>query len=118
MIKAITDRTLPNLVLRNQNLGSLSYRLNRIQEIYYFYGMGLYDFMILSKEEQWNELWAKGKFITNLKLIDRKYSLYALHEFFVEVELKGTTDKILGMKTFIEGDLLEKYSGDIDINLL
>jgi hypothetical protein len=80
--------------------------------------MGLYDYMILSDEERWDYLWQNAEFITNLKLIDRKHSLYALHDFFVEVELKGAADKILGMKTFIEGDLLEKYSGDIDINLL
>lgn len=76
--------------------------------------MGLYDYMILSEEEQWNELWAKGKFITNLKLIDRKYSLYALHSFFVEVEMTNE-DKIVTKKLFMEGHLIDKYSGNIDI---
>jgi hypothetical protein len=80
--------------------------------------MGLYDYMILSDKERWDYLWQNAEFITNLKLIDRKYSLYALHDFFVEVELKVATDKMLAMKVFVEGHLLDKYSGSLDIDNL
>jgi len=46
------------------------------------------------------------------KYIDKKFSLYALHKFFVEVELSAM-DKIVGMKTFKSGSLMEKYVGKI-----
>ncbi len=75
--------------------------------------MGIYEFNILPEEEQWNTLWDKGKFVTNLKLIDKSYSLYAIDKFFVEVELDPMTDKILSKKVFKHGHCMEKYSGDL-----
>ncbi|WP_281542399.1 hypothetical protein [Maribacter aestuarii] len=78
--------------------------------------MGLYEYMMLSREQQWDELWDKGEFITHYKSIDCKFSLYALHAFFVEVELCVTTDRILGKGEFVSGHSLDKYAGSIDIN--
>ena len=75
--------------------------------------MGLYEYMMLSEEEQWNVLWDKGKYLTSLKFIDKKFSLYALFMFFVEVELDPVTDKIVCKSHFTEGKSLEKYAGDI-----
>ena len=75
--------------------------------------MGLYEYKILSEDEQWNTLWDKGKFLTNLKLIDKSFSLYAIDKFFVEVELDQLTDKIIGKKVFMHGHCMEKYSGDL-----
>ena len=80
--------------------------------------MGLYEYMMLSEEEQWNDLWQNGKFISHYKSIDCKFSLYALYDFFVEVELDPLTDKILGKEHFKEGHSLDKYVGSIDINKL
>ncbi len=75
--------------------------------------MGIYEFNILPEDKQWNTLWDKGKFLTNLKLIDKSFSLHAIDKFFVEVELAPLTDKIIGKKVFKFGHCMDKYSGDL-----
>lgn len=80
--------------------------------------MGLYEYMMLSEDEQWNDLWQNGEFITHFKAINCKFSLYALYNFYVEVELDQETDRIVGKVHFKEGHTLDKYAGSIDINEL
>lgn len=80
--------------------------------------MGLYEYKMLSDEKQWNELWDNGKFLTHHVNEQRKLSLYALHAFFVEVELNASTNKILGKGEFVSGHSLDKYAGSIDISTL
>lgn len=75
--------------------------------------MGIYEYMMLSEEEQWDELWDEGKHLCNYQSIDAKFVLYALHKFFVDVELCVTTDKILGKHVFVHGHRMEKYLGKI-----
>ena len=58
--------------------------------------MGIYEYNILPEDEQWNTLWDKGEFLTNLQLIDKSFSLYAIDKLFIEVELDPFTDKIIG----------------------
>ncbi len=70
---------------------------------------------MLDETEQWNDLWQNGKFITHYKAIDCKFSLYALHKFYVEVELDPVTDNIIGKAHFKSGHSLDKYAGSIDI---
>ncbi|RKR13224.1 hypothetical protein CLV91_1939 [Maribacter vaceletii] len=72
--------------------------------------------MILLKEKQWYLLWKIGIFLTHHLEADKKFSLYALYAFFVEVELDPKTDKIIGMGHFKTGEELYKYVGNIDIN--
>jgi len=71
--------------------------------------MRLYEYLALSQEKQWEELWDNGKHIDNYKSIDCKFVLYAIDKFFVEVELCITTDKILGKSPFEHGGRMEKY---------
>ena len=80
--------------------------------------MSYYEYLILSELDQWNELWANGQFITNRKYLNRKFSLYALFDFFVEIELDTKTNKILHKIHFKTGEILNKYSGNIDISNL
>ena len=61
-----------------------------------------------SNDEQWNELWENGEHLTSIKYIDSKFALYALHKFFVELELNPATDKIIGKVHFKTGKLLDK----------
>jgi hypothetical protein len=74
--------------------------------------MELYEYKLKSTDEQWNELWNKGTHIDNRIYLDSKFSLYALHMFFVEVEL-SKTDKIIAKIEFNTGELLDKYSGNL-----
>ena len=80
--------------------------------------MGLYEYMLLSENEQWDELWRNGTFLTHRIGPYNKFSLYALYDFFAEVELDPVTDRIIGKKHFKTGETLDKYAGDIDINKL
>ena len=74
--------------------------------------------MLLSENEQWNDLWQNGTFLTHRIEPYNKFSLYTLYDFFTEVELDPETDRIIGKKHFKTGETLDKYAGDIDINKL
>jgi len=66
--------------------------LVQLERLYFFltsYILGLYEYTKLSEEKQWEILWDKGEFLTNLKLIDKSFSLYAIDKFFVEVVWKS-----------------------------
>ncbi len=76
--------------------------------------MGLYEYKILSEVEQWNELWENGKHLANRKYLNAKFSLYALHMFFVEVEL-SPNDTIIGKREFKTGRIMDKYVGNLGI---
>ncbi|MDF4204032.1 hypothetical protein PXD56_13750 [Maribacter sp. SA7] len=78
--------------------------------------MGLYEYMMLPETDQWNNLWENSTYLTNHTTSKRKYNLYALYAFFVEVEYDPKTNKILGKGHFKTGEALDRYSGSIDIN--
>lgn len=60
--------------------------------------------MMLSEEEQWNEPWENGTFLTHHIKPGEKFSIYGLYDFFVEVELDTRTDKIVGKAHFKTGE--------------
>jgi len=76
--------------------------------------IGVYEYLTLPKEEQWNALWDSGKFLTHRIDGDSKFTLYALDRFFVEVEL-DKSDKIVGKIEFKYGHNLDNYSPEIQI---
>jgi hypothetical protein len=78
--------------------------------------MRLYEYMLLEETEQWNVLWDKGTYLTHHIEPAEKCNLYALFDFFVEVRLDPTTNKIADKVHFKTGELLTKYAGSIDIN--
>lgn len=79
--------------------------------------MGLYDYLKLSQEEQWDILWDVGVYITSYKSIDCSYRLYAIDKFFVEVEMCVSKETVLGMGIFKEGKKLEKYFSNTNIDI-
>ncbi|MBO0331125.1 hypothetical protein [[Muricauda] lutisoli] len=79
--------------------------------------MGIYEFLMLSNEEQWDTLWDKGVYLTSFKSIDCSFRLYAIDKFYVEVEMCITKDSPIGMGVFAEGKKLEKYLEDGKLNL-
>ncbi len=50
-----------------------------------------------------------GIHIANRKYLNAKFSLYALHMFFIDVEL-SPNDKIIGKNVFKHGHFMAKYS--------
>ncbi|PKA97368.1 hypothetical protein B0O79_1023 [Flavobacteriaceae bacterium MAR_2009_75] len=77
--------------------------------------MGLYEYLMLSEESQWNELWDNGKFLENFKSIDCSFSLYGLYDFFVEIELDPMHNTILCKHVFKQGEKLDKYLDNIEL---
>ncbi|BFP39474.1 hypothetical protein FGF1_03190 [Flavobacteriaceae bacterium GF1] len=80
-----------------------------------FVKMGIYEYLALTEEEQWDILWDRGVFLEHYVTPVVKFSLYAIDGFFVEVELEN--DKVKGKAVFKQGDRLEKYTLDFDIGI-
>lgn len=74
--------------------------------------MGLYEYMLLSETEQWYNLWNRGTFLKH-HTPRISNTLYALYNFFVEIELDPVADKIKSKVEFKTGASLERYSGSI-----
>ncbi len=77
--------------------------------------MTLYEYLTLSNEAQWDELWDNGQFITHFKSIDCKFVLYAVHKFYIELELDVVKDTIIGKHEFIHGERMNKYVGKLGV---
>jgi hypothetical protein len=75
--------------------------------------MKLYDFLILSEDEQFNAVWNSGVFVGQIFENDIVINLYAINEFFVEVYYNSNLNKIVDKKSFKYGHLLEKYLDQI-----
>jgi len=72
--------------------------------------MTLYEYKTLSKDDQYDTVFAKGKFLDIVLEGNSKFVLYAIDKFFVEVEWNIEKDGIIGKGVFKERDSLNKYS--------
>ena len=72
--------------------------------------MTLYEYKMLSEDEQYDTVFSKGKFLDIVLEGNSKYVLYAINMFFVEVIWDNEKNEILGKGQFKEGDSLDKYS--------
>ena len=63
----------------------------------------------LESDEQHNLVFTKGYFVDYYIKEEKRYSLYSLFNFFVEVEYSLLIFKILSLETFEEGRLLDTY---------
>ncbi|MEP0131892.1 MAG: hypothetical protein ABJJ25_00815 [Eudoraea sp.] len=72
--------------------------------------MTLYEYKMLSEDEQYDTVFAKGKFLDIYIDGNTKYVLYAIDMFFVEVIWNNELDEIIGKGVFKEVDSLDKYS--------
>ncbi len=76
--------------------------------------MTLYKFNLLNEAEQYDTVFTKGTFLDSKNYGAKRFALYAIDRFFVEVEYDAPNNKIVGLKSFKTGALLDKYS---NINL-
>lgn len=72
--------------------------------------LSLYDFKLLPDEEQYYITFNQGQFLDSYFERDRRFALYAISQFFVEVEYDTTINKIIDKASFISGDKLDKNS--------
>jgi hypothetical protein len=73
--------------------------------------MTLYEFNQLDKQLQYDEVVnCKCVYLDNFINGSQRFSLYAIDKFFIEIEYNSTANKIVGLKIFKTGDLLDRYS--------
>ncbi len=68
--------------------------------------MTLYEFNMLSDDEQLSAVWDKGIFLENHISKTEKINCYAIDMFFVEVVYDAKEDKITKVRSFKEGHLI------------
>lgn len=71
--------------------------------------MKIYEFLILDDAQQYDIVWDKGVLIDTFKETSTVFSLYALNDFFVEIEYNSAENKIVNKTVFKQGERLEKY---------
>ena len=69
----------------------------------------LYEFKLLPDEEQYYITFNQGQFLDSYFERDRRFALYAISKFFVEVEYDVANNKIVGKISFISGPKLNRY---------
>ena len=72
--------------------------------------MTLYEYKMLSEDDQWDTVFSKGKFLDIVIEGNTKHVLHAMDKFFVEVEWNVENDEIIGKGEFKYGDTLDRYS--------
>lgn len=72
--------------------------------------INLVDFINLPNEEQLEIVFLKGKCLEIRIEEDRRYLLYAVDLFFVEVEYSSKENSIRKNRAFVAGELLDKYA--------
>jgi hypothetical protein len=73
--------------------------------------MTLYEFILLAEHQQYDEvLNGSGVYLDNHINGNQRFNLYAIDKFFVEVEYNNTKNKIVGLRPFKTGSILNKYS--------
>ncbi|MFO8147363.1 MAG: hypothetical protein ACQEWG_09855 [Bacteroidota bacterium] len=68
------------------------------------------EFLSLPDHEKYDIVLQIGEFLDTCFQGNKKYVLYAVDLFFVEVEYDNRLNKITGNKAFDTGELLDKYS--------
>lgn len=71
--------------------------------------MTLYEFKLKSDHEQYDIVFNQGEFIEYHIEESRRFALYAVHKFFVEVEYDLWTNKVVKKNSFVEGEFLHRY---------
>ncbi|WP_034917856.1 hypothetical protein [Gillisia sp. CAL575] len=72
--------------------------------------ISLYEFLALSDKEQYELAFNKGNYLDTLSKGSTRYVLYSLDLFFVEIEYNSLNNKIVNKRSFVSGELLDKYS--------
>ena len=80
--------------------------------------MRIYDYLALSKVEQWEALWDEGVYVTSFRSNDCYFQLYAMDRFFIELELCPIQESVLSMGVFVHGGKMDKYLDDIYLDAL
>ena len=72
--------------------------------------MTLYEYKLLPDAEQYEVLFNQGDFVTSRISGTKRYALYSLFLFFLEVEYNSAENKIVKKVSFVRGEKLDVYS--------
>lgn len=72
--------------------------------------MGIYDFNILTEHDKYDMVFTQGQFVDVVSEKEKKYVLYSLSNFWVEVKYDNLRNKIIGIASFVGGKTLNRYS--------
>ncbi|WBL24262.1 hypothetical protein [Zunongwangia sp. HGR-M22] len=70
----------------------------------------LYQYKLLSDHEQYDLLFTQGDFLDMVIEGNSRFAVYALFKFFVEVEYNNKENKIISLKSFVTGEIMDKYT--------
>jgi hypothetical protein len=71
--------------------------------------MKLYEFISKQEQLQYQIVWETGTHIETLHKDGTMYLLYAINDFFVEIQYNQRTNVIIGKNEFKNGEHLDKY---------
>lgn len=77
--------------------------------------MEIEDYNTLPVPEQWYEIFEYGKFLATIHTPICNYSLYSLHNFYIEVLFDPISNNPISNHTVLDGDTLEKYINVFDV---
>lgn len=78
--------------------------------------IGIYEFNMMTFDEQAEVLWERGVFLTNIKEAEGiRANLYRLNDFYVEALFSSLDSNTFTFHTFKQGERLEKYLDRIDV---
>lgn len=80
--------------------------------------MTLYAFNSLDMDARAAYLWANGDYITGMIDVQGRSNFYALHGYFVDVELFDEGDAIAAVIPFTTGDRYERMIRGVDLSRL
>ncbi len=72
--------------------------------------MTLYQYKMLSEDDQWDTVFSKGRYLDMVIEGNPKFVLYAIDKFFIEVEWNIETDQTVDKGVFKYGNTLDRYS--------
>ena len=70
----------------------------------------LYEFLALPDREQYDIIFTTGDYLEIRIEESRRFVLYAVDRFFVDVEYDSKENKVINKRAFVAGELLDKYS--------
>lgn len=79
--------------------------------------MVIEDFKTLPVPEQWYEIWEYGKPLVTLDTAYCKLTLYALFDFYVEVQSDPDTRMIIRNNAFNDSRRINKYIKDFEVDV-
>lgn len=77
----------------------------------------LNKFLSLPDREQFDVIFTLGDFLEIRQQENRRFVLYSVEQFFVELEYDMKIKKIIQKKAFVSGEILNKYSANINTGI-